>query len=54
VGGAGRPRAFVAVSRVAPDIVTVSLVRQDRRPCRRSKISAGFRHVREDERILGA
>ena len=40
--GAGRPRAFVAVSRVAPDIVTVSLVRQDRRPCRRSKISAGL------------
>ena len=40
--GAGRPRALVAVSRVAPDIVTVSLVRQDRRPCRRSKISAGL------------
>jgi hypothetical protein len=42
VGGPGRPRALVAVSRVAPDIVTVRLVRQDRRPCRRSKISAGL------------
>jgi hypothetical protein len=42
VGAPGRPRAHVAVSRVAPDIVTVRLVRQDRRPCRRSKISAGL------------
>ena len=31
MGGPGRPRALVAVSRVAPDIVTVGLVRQDRR-----------------------
>jgi hypothetical protein len=54
VGGAGRPRALVAVSRVPPEIVTVRLVRQDRRPCRRSKISAGLPHVREDERILGS
>ena len=42
VGGPARPRALVAVSRVAPNIVTVRLVRQDRRPCRRSKISAGL------------
>lgn len=42
MGGPGRPRALVTVSRVAPDIVTVRLVRQDRRPCRRSKISAGL------------
>lgn len=42
MGGPGRPRALAAVSRIAPDIVTVRLVRQDRRPCRRSKISAGL------------
>jgi hypothetical protein len=29
VGGPGRPRALVAVSRVPPEIVTVRLVRQD-------------------------
>jgi hypothetical protein len=54
VGGPGRPRALVAVSRVAPDIVIVRLdVRTDDHAADR-RSAQGFRHVSEDERILGA